>query len=795
MREGHLRCQVGANWFWFTLMLSSVVAALGWLNGLGRLDALLADSLTQFNQRAPSAQIVIIAVDEASLTRLGRWPWRRATHAALLDRLAGAGAIVIGLDVLFDEASRDHPEDDLALAASIARAQPVVVPVAMLQHGGPQPLTAQPLPQIAAAAAATGHVNVELDADGVARSVFLREGTPTTCWSQFALAMLEASGNAAARRTPTGGCPAMDATPSQRGPDDWTRAAWMQISFTGPPGSFARVSYVDVLAGNVDLAMFSGKYVLIGATAAGMGDAYPTPLSGQSSLMPGVEIHANALDTLLQGTQLQLAAPWQNALFCLWPLLAALVAFRYTRPKVAFALLPCLLLLLAAVALAAYRWGGVQFAPTAALVGLALAYPLWSWARLESALRYLGEECRRTQLAAKLPLVPRMPEGGDELQRTINAMAAASEHFRRLKHFIHESLDGLSDSTMVVDPQGVILLANAAARTEFGAGAAVLEGANVCGLLRTHYGPNALFDSDGRPLFERSQGTEVEVVSAAKRDKLLKYIPWRGDPHVHAGWIVSLVDITQVRAAERLRDEAMHFISHDIRAPQASILALVATRRQATLDLEESRNLSKIEVCAQRALGLAEGFVQLARTEAVGGESVVVDLVDVLIQCVDEFWSVARLRGIVIVAAHPSHECAFLGDRSMVTRALGNLIGNAVKFSPDGAKVHCKLRAVGSGDPGERVMWELTVRDEGPGIESSDLPRLFQRFQRLGSRDGVHRNGVGLGLVYVKAVAERYQGAVRVLSVPGHGATFSFTLPPMPEVAAMAVDESRTSHA
>ena len=121
---------------WLAAALIALAALLGALNGLGRVDQILYDRAVVMTPRPASPDILIVAIDDATIDALGRWPWRRAIHAALLDRLQGARAV--GLDVIFAEPDTINPNDDAILADSLRRNGRAVLPVVLdrLDHPG-----------------------------------------------------------------------------------------------------------------------------------------------------------------------------------------------------------------------------------------------------------------------------------------------------------------------------------------------------------------------------------------------------------------------------------------------------------------------------------------------------------------------------------------------------------------------------------------------------------------------------------------------------------------------------------
>lgn len=781
----------------FSIVVVAAALLLGAAGGLGRPDQVLGDWVTAHDGRPAADDIVIVAIDDRSLAALGRWPWRRGVHAALLDRLAMAGPAAIGLDLILSEPDTLHPDDDQALAEAIRRAGKVVLPMRMEGGPGQVPMAVLPIQPLAQAAAAagggSGHIHIELDPDGIARSVFLREGNAGRWWNHLAIEMLRTAGHP---RTP-------DRLPVERRPDLdprtgevpdhpgwWLRDYAFRIPYAGPPGHFLHLSYIDVLEGRVSSERLRGRYVFVGATAAGMGDAYPTPAASQDGLMAGVEISANVLDAVRRGLGLRHPASWQNALFTAAPLLLALAGLRRLQPRAALITIAALMAATLGATYAAQHWFAYQFAPTAALVCLGLLYPLWSWRRLEAALGYLAAEFHRIEGEQGTPLERRLagpgdraplPQDGDVLDRRITALSDAAERLRALQRFVRQGMDSLPDPVLVTAADGTILLANRAAERTLGEVDITLPGLAVDALLARH-----LVSTDREQLPKLSAGDsagpeqaqpgaarhiesfELRVRVAQGHAALLKGVPRRDGHGLFSGWILSIVDVSLLLQAQRQREEALRFISHDMRAPQSSILTLI--------ELERDRGgapgrdvLDRIESHARRTLALADAFVDLARAQSDAVVFAPINLSDVVLDAVDQFWGLAHARRIDLVAELPDEAGWCLGDYGLLVRAVGNLIDNALKYGPADARVLCGLKPVGKD-------WEISVRDAGPGIPAADRGRVFEQFTRLAA-DGPGAGGFGLGLALVRAVMLRHGGRADLRSEPGIGTVFALFIP------------------
>lgn len=215
-----------------------------------------------------------------------------------------------------------------------------------------------------------------------------------------------------------------------------------------------------------------------------------------------------------------------------------------------------------------------------------------------------------------------------------------------------------------------------------------------------------------------------------------------------------------MRRAEAAREEALQLLTHDMRAPQASILALVD--RTKSLPPEVADRLRHL---ARRTIGLADGYLQLARAESGNYIMEEVDLAAIATEAVDEMWPQAQALKIAIDGVGLEREALLWGNHSLLMRAIVNLISNALKHAPRGSRITVRLRA-------DNKDWRLDVEDKGQGIPAHLQAQLFGRFRTDGMADGV-----GLGLAFVRSVAVGHGGLARCQSVEFEGATFTLWLP------------------
>lgn len=769
------------------LILMTIAAIASWQNGLSRLDQSRYDLFLSTSSKPTPDDIIIVAIDDYSLAQLGRWPWPRSTHAALITKLNQAKPRAIGLDVILSDAEPPQAggsaSGDRQLAAALSQNGRTVLPVTLTNAG--HGLTASlPTQELMQAAGALGHINLTHDNDGVVRSVFLREGQSGTWWPNFSAALLTLGESG----TVTPALPASDVQTKAAGVDRWQRADQMYIPFAGNVGYIQSIPYVAVLRGEVPAEFFTGKYVLIGATAPGMTDSYPTPVSGNTGAMPGIEIHAQILSNLIQGKSIHVATPLETILFAIAPVFMAMLGYLLLSPRLALFAAGMWLLVTVISSYIGLRFMNIWLPPSIAIIAIVISYPLWSWRRLEAAINYLGQEF--TRLDREPHLLPEekiaLPaeDATDILEQRIAAMKNAARRVRDLRQFVSDNLDNLPDATLVTSVDGLILLANRHAKDYYWSlGRNDLRGSSVIELLAQLKVPvpvdqavNLSFEWQHLLDLNHAQAllNGVSAQDHTGRDLLVKSGPCYSATNLLTGWIVSILDISTIRAIERSRDETLRFLSHDMRAPQASILALLELQHESSSELPQAELFARIEKACRKTLGLADNFVQLARAESQEYRLEEVDFQDLLFDAADEMWSLAKSRHIHLQVEIKDGEYPVNADRTLLTRALSNLMSNAINYSPDHTSILCTLWLT---EVGEQTRIMCGICDHGYGIAEADQSKLFQRFQRVDLPDQPRHDGVGLGLVFVKTVIERHLGDISFVSIAGQGTTFTLSLP------------------
>jgi PAS domain S-box-containing protein len=227
----------------------------------------------------------------------------------------------------------------------------------------------------------------------------------------------------------------------------------------------------------------------------------------------------------------------------------------------------------------------------------------------------------------------------------------------------------------------------------------------------------------------------------------------------------------QAQAATRIRDEVLSVVSHDLRNPLSTIL-MSSSFLCDTLPEEQRDTRKQLQIIrrsADQMTRLIQDLLDVAQIEAgrLPVEREPQDPRLLVMEACQSLRPLAEDREIELDCSLPDDLPSVEADRSRVLQVFGNLIGNAIKFSPEGGRIAVSARE-------SEGAVAFTVADGGPGIDPADLPRLFERFYQA---QKARKGGAGLGLAIVKGIVEAHGGTVEVRSRLGQGTTFCFTLP------------------
>lgn len=245
--------------------------------------------------------------------------------------------------------------------------------------------------------------------------------------------------------------------------------------------------------------------------------------------------------------------------------------------------------------------------------------------------------------------------------------------------------------------------------------------------------------------------------------------------------LVTFQDITHVNAASQMRRDFVANVSHELRTPLTALMGFIETLRGPARDDAAARErfLETMTNETERMNRLVGDLLSLSRVEAdervrPAGK---VDLVSVMATTLRNLNPLAVEAGVKLMPELPAHAVSVTGDSDQLMQVFTNLIENAIKYG--GADKHVTIRLVEHSHLKalRAAGVEISVADEGPGIDPLHLPRLTERFYRADSHRSRALGGTGLGLAIVKHILNRHRGRMKITSELGQGSVFKVLLP------------------
>ena len=442
-------------------------------------------------------------------------------------------------------------------------------------------------------------------------------------------------------------------------------------------------------------------------------------------------------------------------------------------------------LVLVVTALAAAFGWSLSISPWLSLLfaaGLCLA----GWRARDSfrgAAEFAGRLARSVELvdseAFRRPVSAGAPAQLDRIaaalaEKNIELTASTREN-RRNALIVQAAFAAVDDPLLMVDGQRRVLLINEAAARAFQVDSSEAAGRRFLQVVLEHEIDDALAHAleQGVP-----QALELDVTTSTPPGRYqVRIQPLAAGGSADAspsGAVVAMRDVTRLRHLERVRSEFVANVSHELRTPITSIKGFIEVLAAEEVPPEKrARFMAILKSEADRLDSLLTDLLDLSLLESdtrpLKREEVdlaqlaarVVMLLEPQAHRKEIRIAVSMARDLPRVPAHPG----------MLEQALVNLVDNAIKYSPEGSEVAIEGKRVG------RDHVEIAVIDNGPGIPSEHLPRLFERFYRVDKARSRSLGGTGLGLAIVRHIVQRHGGAVRAESRLGKGSRFIITLP------------------
>lgn len=710
-----------------TVLILALFTSWPFFDSIGNL---FYDRVESANKIKPSEEIIIVAIDDKTISALGGWPLSRAHYADFLKKLADTEnwPKAIAFDVLFLD---DTPADS-QLAAQMARHH-IVLPVE-LRHEKRTGVKQAVLPVLPLQTVnpSYGHIEISYDGDGVIRGAQLySSGVP-----HFSLALASKEIPPQAHR-------------------------YTRFPMASAESGFKTISLSDVLDKDFPIERLKNKYLLVGATAPSLGDRYPTLYSGvHGSGSPGVEIHASLLNALLNGDLIDQAPTWLVNTLSFACLFSVLIGLLLLSPSLEITLSISAIALMMALSYGLLKLGHVWFNPLPAVVVIILVKPVWAWRRMEMISHFMQEKTDDLQRIEKdekamtlsAPVKSSRASFVQYTQMLSEAIQSANERLNFLALVISE----IPEAVLIADENGRIMRHNQ--RME-----AIFDGHHLTkGHLIEHlffhlkvFSTEKISELLDRPYSE-------ERFAAVDKNGVLREFRMRVLPlpisKVSHWRLMMMVDITDLVNLQKQRDRTLAILTHDMRTPVASILAIC--RSEDFSPEGQQVQVANVRKHSNFLLAMMDDFILSIRAESDTyrmDETLIETLLDEAIYQVRELMQ-SREMTIVYAPAYP----VFLEvDARLMTRVIVNLLGNAIRYGAYGSEV--------------QVLSELNTNSFGQSMVALTISN-FVGAQVSSDEQAPENKGFGMGLEFIQTVISKHQGNFKQDIPREEGARASVTI-------------------
>ncbi len=752
-----------ASWLALALGCFAITLCISKISAVREVSDRINDSFFRLrNYNTEPSSVVVVVIDDAALAQQGRWPWHRSQLARLIDAISAGRPRGIGLDVLLSEPS--DANDDEVLATAIHHAGNVVLP-AKISTSPAGPLWIEPLPLFARAASGVGHVQAILDEDGVCRRLPDTEMSLHGAIPMMATVLVNTSRRKRGRSVQE--TEAQFLQPGQYTID----YHGLEISDLKSNKPFRTISAASILSGRK--YDFSQQTVLIGFAGSGLEDELLTPLNYRSPA-PGVLIQANMVDTLDRSRLIGNVNQLVQLAFLFG---ICMVGSKVIQAHKAVRTILWIVGITAGTYLIAYScfiaWGS-QFRLGPALAAELLIVPLGQLQHVLVLQGLIGRSLVHLQRQAQdLPLhiagfletqVPQESSTTINLTNAewkLNVIARTDEQITVVSAFQQTLLQAMRDGIAVFNEDGFLLFENATWQ----------EFLTLCGWrgercwseLRWALHPEMSRVVDA----QRWYGThEIDDWRRMDKEVLIAGRLWRISlarlPAIvstdKALYMVLTADLTPQMERDQARQQALQFITHELRTPLVSLQGFAELLQYFPEQAKAAGAVATIHRESERLVALTSMFLECLRLETTLPviAPALTDAETLMKRASSLAQPLCAASNKKLAVTMPEDGVGLYLDIAMVTGALLNLIANAAKYGTEETKVEAEVEYSEN-----NVIF--SVCNQGTRIPEDELSRLFIPQYRM-TENVKSRTGWGIGLAFVKRVMDAHGGEVLVKS-------------------------------
>lgn len=680
------------------------------------LDNVMYDQVQRTKPARQTNKIILVTVDDRAIKELGGWPLSRSVYAQFLEKLADTNNFpqAIGLDILFI----DPTEKDNELGKQIARHN-VTLPVEIRFDSETQNYNVVlPPNDLSFGTTNITHINVAFDEDGVIRgSNLVESGIPHLAFSM-------AGHNVT---------PEIEAQPYRR------------FNLINPNTGFPTVSLSDVLQPNFPISIFKDKYVLIGATAPSLGDHYPSVFAGKQKVgTPGVVFHASLLNDILNDRLIKNASKTTLVIvngLALIIVLLGILTLSPTRELILTVSIVAGVGLISALLLLEFDY---WLNPTSLFIVTLLIKPVWAWRRMRMIVIFIRH--RADQLASLKvgnQKKRRFQFSRDSVLQYSNILDQAIQSTRNRLGNLEKIVNRLPEAMLVVTERNQLVLANQKFQDYFYINE-FDDSLDLEQLLaRWNYTvqdiENILLQPPGQTYLT------IQDEDGTSQRFMLKRVEYEYDIDTKL-FLLMFISVTDLLRFQAQRDRTLQLLSHDMRTPVASVIALcrklIATKHST--DLIEP-TVHQIGGHSKRLLSMMDDFILSIRADDSHYNFVPALFETILDEAIHFIKDLAEEKQMKIKIEQPENPVFIDAEIRLIERVLVNLLVNAIRYGRPGQPITIRVEDILGRDDRARIRCTV-INQIATAVPDQEIE--------------IKEKGFGLGLEFVEHVIRKHHGAI-----------------------------------
>lgn len=704
------------EWIFLSLGALLCMSLLIQYNRVLPIDNVMYDQVQRSKNPKLTNKIILVTVDDRAIKELGGWPLSRSLYAQFLKKLADTKNYpqAIGLDILFI----DPMDEDKELGEQIVRHN-VTLPVEIRFDSDTQNYNVVlPPSQLSYGTSNIAHINVAFDEDGVIRgSNLVESGIPHLAFSMAGHAIT----------------PEIEAHPYRR------------FNLVNPDTGFPTVSLSDVLQPNFPISIFKDKYILIGSTAPSLGDHYPSVFAGKQKVgTPGVLFHASFLNDILSDRLITKASKPTLLIVnsvALIIILLGILTLSPTRELILTVTIIVSLGLISAFLLIQYNY---WLNPTSLFITTLLIKPVWAWRRMRMIVIFIRQ--RADQLAILKVgenKKRRFQFSRDSVLQYSNILDQAIQTTRNRLSNLEKIVNRLPEAMLVVTEQNQLVLANQKFQESF---------------YKTEYDDSLSFDQllarwnytvqDIENILLQPPGQTYLLIQeddGTTQRYMLRRVEYEYDTDTKL-FLLMFIGVTELLRFQAQRDRTLQLLSHDMRTPVASVIALCRKliAKKDSIDMIET-TVSQIGGHSKRLLSMMDDFILSIRADDSHYNLVPALFETILDEALHYVKDLAEEKNMTLRIEQPDDPVFVNAEIRLIERVLINLLVNAVRYGQPGETIIIKVE-------------DLIGKDDHPRVRCT----VINKIALLDPEEDVEKTekGFGLGLEFVEHVIRKHHGSI-----------------------------------